>query len=302
MGIFSKNNGHANNMSDIEKLEEYLKNGLNGEISKLTNYAQRGVLHVYTNDPLCDENESLEKKRVLTPTSTGDHILCAAYQGSTDIVAFDINQFSKFLARLKIATLMCYEYDQFEYNYNILLHGYRSINVEMIDKINIERLSRMWNSIRKFLSKEDIVFWETYFNIIRKEENKYTLFDFHNPLQNICFNHYNDRKKYEELKKKIVNVNINYIDCDVITLPNRNLGTFDVINASNILECMHTRKMQTNTLNNLHSMLNENGRVIIYSNMLYMVQDGLAKHQKLYNAEMTETSIPLVSRICYTKK
>ena len=76
-------------------------------------YASGDLIYPFTNENLFEYyNKNLENKRVISVTSSGDHILHAALGGAKEIIGFDINRFCKYYCALKIALIKTYNINE----------------------------------------------------------------------------------------------------------------------------------------------------------------------------------------------
>ena len=158
-----------------------------------TNFGNADYIYPWTNENLSDYYEKkLSGKRVLSVTSSGDHLLHAVLGGSKDIVAFDINHFAKYYAALKIALIKKYDYDDFFDYIECLICECPFLFINII------------NDVKEYLTTDEYLFWKEYIDIISSKKyllcNPKTLF---NIIADKTFNAYYDRNTYRILKDKL---------------------------------------------------------------------------------------------------
>ena len=111
---------HKNHSSDIKTdlslLKLFVKNKEPQilEHNDLTKFESGDLVYAWTTEYLSLYYEkNLIGKKVLSVTSSGDHILHSVLSGATDVTGFDINRFCKYYSALKIAMIKKYEYEEF---------------------------------------------------------------------------------------------------------------------------------------------------------------------------------------------
>ncbi len=281
--------------TDITLLGQFLAQEKCDEIEKnnLTSFSNADFIYPYTNELISlYYAKNLEDKKVLSVTSSGDHILHAVLGGCTNITAFDINRFCKYFSALKIAMIRRYNYtkfmEKFKYLTNLLGNQYfYQINFYTKTK----GLLKILTEVSPYLSNEELFFWFNYVKLgarsIRKHEwceqlssNEYT----YSFVEN---NAWTREEEFWRLKSNLANCTISYIDSDISSLYKKNSEKFDVIYLSNILE--RAFEGRTNLLLNLRKNLNNNG--IIYNYSFYSFSPIFLNSKKLisnFDIESTE--------------
>lgn len=235
---------------DIFLLDSFIYNERTNQIqfSDLTCFANADYIYPWTNEKLYQYYEKeLSGKRVLSVTSSGDHLLHAVLGGSKDIVAFDINHFAKYYAALKIALIKKYYYDDFFDYIECLTNECPYLFLNII------------KDVKEYLTTDQFLFWIEYIKIISSEKyllsNPETLF---NKIADKTFNAYYNKNTYKELKSKLKDVNIRYIDANINELLEYNVGCFDYMYLSNIFSYMADNDIYE-TMMYLADSLNKNG-------------------------------------------
>lgn len=221
--------------NDITKLEKYMTGqDLPNEKSLITSYPTCSVVYKWTNENLnIYPAVSLEGKKVLTITASGDHALEAVINGASDIDSVDINIFSKYVSALKIAMIRKYDIDKFS-------SQYRLFTIPLAD---VNDLSKILDEVSLYLSKDVILFWETYIKCLReyRDRNLFTRELFWNDGGAFKKNKYSEKCVYGDLKEKLQGVSIKYYDSDIKDIGRILPGNiYDAMYLSNILERVDT--------------------------------------------------------------
>ena len=242
--------------NDIELLRGFLINSpLNEECNTSTGFSKANDFYFYTNEHLKDYYcKDLKDKKVLSVTSSGDHILHAIYAGATDITAFDVNIFCKYYAALKIAIMKHYNRTSFFDK----IENFKSIGPGR-DNWYLKDFSKTIHKVSKLLTEEELVFWNEYISICKK--NKFAT-TFYNISTYRDRNIYYNEDTYKKLKKKLFDANINYVDCDIAYLNKTLDDKYDFMYISNILNYLDDGAI-VSLLINLSEMFNECGKIYI---------------------------------------
>ena len=247
-------------------------------------------LYPFTNENIKAYYEKLDfkDKKVLSVTSSGDHIINSICCGAKEIDSFDSNPLAKYYSELKIAaikSLSLEEFILFFYNKNIFKTKKHYMNKNMY-----------FNKIRENLNEKNKYFWDYVFNkYTSKEIYKSYLFtnDFLDLKELIKANIYLTDNKYKELKKKLTNVKITYYDKNIKDIADIN-KKYDLIILSNI-PAFIDKIYDTNHLINLKKIIDQlktgNSTVILnyyYDNMFRDVD----KENLIYDTEQTKKIFP----------
>ena len=196
----------------------------------------------------------VKEKKVLCPTSSGDHFLNLALEGATDITCFDINRLSKYYQELKITLIKRLDYSDFE---NILFSNdvytclitYFSNNDIQFKKALKESVYEFWSNVVKQYEINSImshdVQVDAYWN------NKYLL----------------NEKNYYQLKNRLKTVKLRYLDCDIKNLNKITHEKYDYIFTSNIFYYLMKDGSHKGTFDDLINLIGKDGQIVQYSFM-----------------------------------
>jgi len=208
-----------------------------------------------------------QNKKVLCPTSSGDHILNALLKEPLNISSFDINPLAKYYVELKIAaikTLSLEEFIMFFYNKKLSIHNHclsKKIYTKFCDN----------------LKGEYKIFWDYFFeNYTRKQIFKSYLFsDDYLTLRGLLeVNSYLREDNYYKLRNILNNHIINYYDINLSNLYSLD-DKFDIILLSNIpyfIENIYDINALKKLKDNLNAISKDNTKIVLnyfYDNLLY---------------------------------
>ena len=169
----------------------------------------------------------LNKDKVLSVIGSGDQILNTLLTKPSKIDAFDISVFPKFFLKLKIASIKSLSRDEY-------IKFFFSTTETFLDEYYDDLY---FDKIRKELDDESEDFW-TYLFQYNDWYDIYnsTLFSSESVFeeQAIIQNKYLDNNEYYKLRDILQNVQINYIESNLLDLKIND--TYDLIYLSNILE------------------------------------------------------------------
>ena len=246
---------------DIKLLDDYMHLNENLlKMSKYTTYHNSDYILLFTNElmstyPVCD----LANKKVLSVTSSGDHMLNAILNGTTDITCFDINHFCKYYAALKVAMIKYYKYYDFKSNIINLFPLTRATN-------RVENFKRIFDKVKKYLTEDEIKFFDALIRIHEKDElGRGILSD---NYDDFTHNKYSNEEVYEKLRKRLFKCDIKYYDMDIADLQ-KSFGEnqFDVMYLSNILTYVGWNETQllSEILKNLSGVMKDDGIIYGYN-------------------------------------
>ena len=256
----------------IEKTKILMTNNDNyiaNDISKIWPITNENLKEVYN-------IFNIKNKNILTITSSGDHILESMISDAKIIDSFDINYLTKYYYHLKKAIIQNYDLENFLDIIRKLSYGFISNND--------------YSTIRKSLSKEAQLFWDTIINCYHTTDNTYlrNLFNTTAKKENFDLVNYLTPNNYKLLKEKLNSYNVSLIHSDIFSLDNKLDKTYDLIYLSNIYK--YTNKFNHIGLNKvkeyaktkLFPHLNEGGTIVYaylygyafdHFNNLYMLKD-----------------------------
>ncbi len=254
----------------MKKLEEDIKNAIdiikNGNGSTMNSYCK---IYQNTTENLKAYMPLLEGdyKSALLPTSSGDHLLEAILNGITNVTCFDINHLARYFAELKFAAIKNFSKDEY-------------INFMYKNTLNREMFEFLKNSLENDVS----IFWKELFahsDINRIKHNLFFsvgLIDKNKKIINGAdfyeysashFTRYMDDDNYNIVQNRLQNTKINYIESDILDLPQTLENSYDLINLTNIYEYVNDKifddsaKEFADTVRKLITYLNNDGKMLI---------------------------------------
>ncbi len=243
-------------MTGSKKLLRFAKNeNFYENMSALTSFCNIGQIYAWTNEKIKDYyDRNLEDKKLLCVTASADHALHGVLAGAKEIDCFDINEFCKYYAALKIAMIKRYDLNEFLF---------------LIDRFIIgicKYIYKVLNDIESLLTKEEFAFWTNYLSCCA--ENMFfgsKLF-----IEESCYNTnnaYTKKNEFETLKTNLNNCKIVYYDSLAEDLHQKLFDKkYDVIYFSNIISrgSFLDEKRLYEMMFNLSSILNRGGVIYDY--------------------------------------
>ncbi len=274
------------NKSDLLLLEKYLSHGKLPfyEKNKITSFEIADKVFPFTNEPIDSYyNKDLKDKKVLSVTSSGDHLLHAALAGAKDITGFDVNRFCKYYSELKVAMIKTYDYEEFISKISFLvsyLDNYDWIH----DLPGLNNFEKIINEVKNYLIKDEFEFFNTF--IKTGKTARITLpFFYDKPLNKsedqMVYNAYLRKENYDLLKERLKSCNIKYLDSNLTDLNKKLDDKFDVIYLSNILSLVLKNKEKQ--VLSLRRLLNKNG--VIYDCALFGNEFDERKIKRYYDLD-----------------
>ena len=261
-----------NNEFLISKGKELL-----GDSNHLTRFSYFDKVYPITTENIKETYQyfDLKDKDILTVTSSGDHIFCAALKGSKNIDCFDVNILTEYFYFLKKAFIETYDFNNFKNNFVDFIKG--KIDVIRCDEVlaNIpEQYQVFWNEIIKYSFANNL----SLNNLFIANEKGFRLN--HNTVNYLSLENYN------LLKEKLPNVNTNFINSNLETLSGRICKKYDYIFLSNICDYVGLSKTKTIAKTKLMKHLHNDGKIIYayiyetvkipyldYEDDLYMIEN-----------------------------
>lgn len=188
-------------------------------------------IYAFSNENLkeCFKIFDIQNKKCLTVLGSSDQAFDLFLKGAKEVDAFDVNPLTKHYFYLKKAAIQANltkkEYLDFFNGYGANARA-TALNKEMYRKIQL------------FLEKEERLFWDYLFDNYASEDISTHLFS-REILNSKMFEktiEYLSDEGFQELKKKIHNVKINFYHQDLINLPEVLNNTYDFIYLSNIIQ------------------------------------------------------------------
>lgn len=200
--------------------------------NKFTDFGEYSRLYLFTTENIKGYLKyfDLNGKNVLAPTSSGDHAFESILKGAKSVDMFDINKYSKYMVKLKIAAIKALERGEFlEY----FLVKYNNHNNDYVFN------KKTYKKIRKYLDNETKNFFDEAYEIAKTGVNLRNSSLFYNNRNDeyrqskICL--YLQPENYNYLKKNIYKLDKSkYYECNLFNLPSKLNKYYDLMMLSNI--------------------------------------------------------------------
>lgn len=200
--------------------------------NKFTDFGEYSRLYLFTTENIKGYLKyfDLNGKNVLAPTSSGDHAFESVLKGVRSVDMFDINKYSKYMVKLKIAAIKALERGEFlEY----FLVKYNNHNNDYVFN------KKTYKKIRKYLDNETKNFFDEAYEIAKTGVNLRNSSLFYNNRNDeyrqskICL--YLQPENYNYLKKNIYKLDKSkYYECNLFNLPSKLNKYYDLMMLSNI--------------------------------------------------------------------
>lgn len=213
---------------DYKDVAQSIVRGNYSNLNGKNTFHSESFIYKKTNEKLNEFIDLLlNKDKVLSVIGSGDQILNTLLTKPSKIDAFDISAFPKFFLKLKIASIKSLSRDEY-------IKFFFSTTETFLDEYYDDLY---FDKIRKELDDESEDFW-TYLFQYNDWYDIYnsTLFSSESVFeeQAIIQNKYLDNNEYYKLRDILQNVQINYIESNLLDLKIND--TYDLIYLSNILE------------------------------------------------------------------
>lgn len=213
---------------DYKDVAQSIVRGNYSNLNGKNTFHSESFIYKKTNEKLNEFIDLLlNKDKVLSVIGSGDQILNTLLTKPSKIDAFDISVFPKFFLKLKIASIKSLSRDEY-------IKFFFSTTETFLDEYYDDLY---FDKIRKELDIEAEDFW-TYLFQYNDWYDIYnsTLFSSESVFeeQAIIQNKYLDNDEYYKLRDILQNVQINYIESNLLDLKIND--TYDLIYLSNILE------------------------------------------------------------------
>lgn len=177
------------------------------------------------------------KDSALSVLASGDHVFNLVEKGIANIDTFDTNKLTEYYALgFKKAMILKYSYEEFLQYMQIICN----------DNTSLEYLTELMLDLLPYMDKKYRVFWREIieYNYKIQKEMGTNLNLFQMLCINlgvidarICYNNYlASRENYEELKRRLMLVNITFRDANAYRLEVEFDSTYDFVLLSNILD------------------------------------------------------------------
>lgn len=196
-------------------------------LDKNDSFHKESFIYKKTNEKLNEFFDILmNKDKVLTVIGSGDQILNTLLTNPTRVDAFDISVFPKYFLKLKIAAIKSLTREEY-------IKFFFATTETTLDEYYDDLF---FDKIRKELDEETREFWEYLFNYNDWYDiYNSTLFSSEMVFETSALeqNKYLEKDEYYKLKEILKNININYIESDLMDLKIED--NYDLIYLSNII-------------------------------------------------------------------
>lgn len=230
-------------MEELDYLKSVLKNGKSLDI----NFGTYSRVYFHSNENLSQYIPDMSNKKVLTVSSSGDHLLNLMGKGCTNIDTFDINRISPLYSDLKLYSVLALK-PQNSY-----------IFLSTLDK-------NLFFKFKRYLPDNE----RHFFNYLYKNFDIDDIASFLFNIQGVDFiknNNYFDIDVLLRIKKNLSHLRHNHFCCDMFSLNNYLTHNYDAIFLSNISEYVYDVDKFVRFISELKKKLNRNG--CIYYAYLY---------------------------------
>ena len=181
-------------------------------------------------------NINLVNKNSLTVLGSADQTFDLLLKGSNNITTFDINPLTKYYFYLKKAALQA----NLSISEYLNFFCYKQYPLDNYNNKNAFNLNT-FDKLIPYLKNDNYDFWTSLFDEYKPEEIRtYNgLFNLDELKYNILtetINYLSDEKQFDLLKEKINDLNFNFINENIINLPNILEDNYDFIYLSNIIQ------------------------------------------------------------------
>ena len=205
------------------------------------NFGSNSAMYVFTTENLVDYIKKVNPagKAILTNTGSGDQLINLALMGASRIDNFDVNQNASFITKLKIAALQTLNYDEF-LNFFCLYENEKNSTVyhqQKLEENNKVFSFKSYLQIKPYLDETSAFFWNLIYEDFQFDGKKLAssnLFFYSAKASALANNAYlKDEERYLEARKRIDDVQVNYIECNYLDVHNLS-DVYDIILFSNV--------------------------------------------------------------------
>ncbi len=240
-------------------------------------FRERSKVYPFTTENLAGymKNLNLENKKVLSITSSGDHILNSFYYGANRVVGFDINSLATLFAELKFTALRRLDFEGFKKYF--LIENNQSMDFGT------------YKVLRRDLSESCLSFFDNIYEDygfkgldLRKGKlfnKRFDLDDLRIRTNPYLFSRYN----FEKTKSNIQDKNIPLINSNIRALSPRLEDNFDAIFLSNLAD--YSQQIYPNNQNSFNSFCEK----IILPLKKHLRNGGIICSAYVYDARVRES-------------
>ena len=215
---------------------------------------------------------------------SGDQAINAICSGCKNVTLVDINPYAKYYYFLKVAAIICLDYEDFfkflryvnyprRYKYN-----YSAFNIRIFEKLSSTLIS---------LDKDSYFFWYNLFQMfipIDIREKLFTLDECEQIVITSINKYLNSKSSFLEAKNKVKKVIPNFIEGNLVKIELHDF--YDNIWLSNVATYLDNYEIIKNLIYKLVDKLNHNGKLLI--SYLYQTDKyscGEVSWESIYNIE-----------------
>lgn len=248
----------------MDNLNTLILNTINNILQKDKSFSKYSKPYLFTTENIKGYYQLLDfnNKDILTVCSSGDHILNAILCGAIRVDSFDINYFQKLVFDLKRVAIRYFN------NVNDFKDFFLSDN-HFLNKEDYNKM-RDYFDIDNLSQKESKDYWD---KVINELSNLYCVDRIFKCYSNDKFytrkNMYLDCEQYTKLRKKINNVETNFINCNIIQLKDKFDYQYDLILLSNIADYLenifdsnHLEKYHNLIVDEISKLLKQDGQIV----------------------------------------
>ena len=199
---------------------------LNVDGSLLSDFSRYSKCYLSTTENIKEYQQLFDftEKNVLTVCGSGDQALSAISNGAKEVTVFDSNEFTKCLLELKKALVLNFDIEKYKM---------------FLDKNSKYFFDEdMFHKIKEDIDEEVFKFYKYILNNIKRKDIFETLFiDYYkDPTKMEEYITYYDEKKYDILKKRIKEVDLEFLYSTIYDLPKHLTKKYDLVLFSNIAD------------------------------------------------------------------
>jgi len=258
----------------------YIQVNKDGRSLLFPEFSTSSEMYTFTTENLSEYSSAkkLDNKKILTVTSSGDHVFNFALSGAREIDCFDLNENAYYMAELKKAAVKVLNYEEY-LNYfcsaeSIAInHGFiaSTSNVNPNEKVmDVE----VYKKIKIALPLDVCFYWDKMYEMFNYDGTlltKKVLLDVDKRSAIINNNYLKNEKNYNKLKEIIDEIKTTYYDMDIMDIYSLD-GQYDLVYLSNIYSYLTDPRISPMTKEEfneyvetkLKNILSENGIISLY--------------------------------------
>ena len=224
----------------MQEINNDIKNAINIIESGVTNkFSRYNRIYLFATENINGYlNNINENKNILSICGSGDQAISFMLKNPKNINVFDINVLSKYILFLKISAIKYLDYQSF-----LDFFIYKKFNYNIFKKINLNQdIFTFWNELYKYFNFDGNKIYDNLF--IKNNEEFY--------FKNIPYLNNN----YNFIKNNILNIEINFINCNLYDIDKYINTKQNIIYLSNISDYIENIIEFNNYINSLKNKFN----------------------------------------------